>query len=110
MISHCIETKTQISSYYYYFLTVRQMKAPKQIWDLYINSETTKNQEKRTYVNKKKQLRNSTQILKSCEMKVAWSCPALFNTLDYTVHGILKARILEWVAFPFSRASSQSRD
>ena len=47
------------------------MKAPKQIWDFYINSEATKNQEKRTYVNKKKQLRNSTQILKSCEMKVA---------------------------------------
>ena len=26
------------------------------------------------------------------------------------VHGILQARILEWVAFPFSRGSSQSRD
>jgi len=23
--------------------------------------------------------------------------------MDYTVHGILQARILEWVAFPFSR-------
>ena len=30
--------------------------------------------------------------------------------MDYTVHGILQARILEWVAFPFSRVSSQSRD
>ena len=29
---------------------------------------------------------------------------------DYTVHGILQAGILEWVAFPFSRASSQPRD
>ena len=28
----------------------------------------------------------------------------------YTVHGILPARILEWVAFPFSRGSSQHRD
>ena len=28
----------------------------------------------------------------------------------YTVHGILQARILEWVASPFSRGSSQSRD
>ena len=28
----------------------------------------------------------------------------------YTVHGILKARILEWVAFPFTRGSSQPRD
>ena len=26
------------------------------------------------------------------------------------VHGILQARILEWVVFPFSRGSSQSRD
>ena len=29
---------------------------------------------------------------------------------DYTVHGIVRARILEWVAFPFSRGSSQPRD
>ena len=28
----------------------------------------------------------------------------------YTVHGILQARILEWVAFPFSRGFSQPRD
>ena len=28
----------------------------------------------------------------------------------YTVHGILKARILEWVAFSFSKGSSQPRD
>ena len=27
-----------------------------------------------------------------------------------TVHGILQARILEWVAFPFSKGSSQPRD
>ena len=30
--------------------------------------------------------------------------------MDSTVHGILQARILEWVAFPFSRESSQPRD
>ena len=29
--------------------------------------------------------------------------------MDYIVHGILQARILEWVAFPFSRVSSQLR-
>ena len=34
-----------------------------------------------------------------------------FATLwTYTGHGILQARTLEWVAFPFSRASSQPRD
>ena len=30
--------------------------------------------------------------------------------MDYTVHGILQARIPEWVAFPFSRGSSQPKD
>ena len=35
-----------------------------------------------------------------------WLC----DPMDYTVHGILQTRILEWVAFPFSRGSSQSRD
>ena len=43
-------------------------------------------------------------------MKVTQSCPTLCDPMDYTVHGILHARILEWVAFPFSRGSSQSRD
>ena len=33
-----------------------------------------------------------------------------FHPLDYIVHGILQARILEWVAFPFSRGSFQPRD
>ena len=32
------------------------------------------------------------------------------NPMDYRVHGILQDRILEWIAFPFSRVSSQSRD
>ena len=34
----------------------------------------------------------------------------LGNPMDYTVPGILQARILEWVANPFSRESSQHRD
>ena len=29
---------------------------------------------------------------------------------DYVVHGILQARILEWIAIPFSRGSSQPKD
>ena len=43
-------------------------------------------------------------------MKVAQSCLTLCDPMDYTVHGILQARILEWVACPFSRGSSQPRD
>ena len=36
----------------------------------------------------------------SSELKVTQSCPALWNPMDNIVHGILQARILEWVAFP----------
>ena len=43
-------------------------------------------------------------------MEVAQLCPTLFSDpMNYKVHGILQARILEWVAFPFSRESSQPR-
>ena len=46
---------------------------------------------------------------------VAQSCPALCDHMDYNltgspVHGILQARILEWVAISFSRGSSQPKD
>ena len=44
------------------------------------------------------------------KVKVAQSCPTLWDPMAYTVHGLLQARILEWVAFPFSRGSSQPRD
>ena len=44
------------------------------------------------------------------EVKVAQSCLTVWDSMDYTVHGILQARILESVAFPFSRGSSQPRD
>ena len=37
------------------------------------------------------------------EVKVARSCPTLCDPMDYTIDAILQARILEWVAFPFSR-------
>ena len=44
------------------------------------------------------------------KVKVTQLCPTLCNPMDYTVHGTLQARLLEWVAFPFSRGSSQPRD
>ena len=44
------------------------------------------------------------------KVKVAQSCLILCDPMDYTAHGIFQARILEWVAFPFSRGSSQPRD
>ena len=53
--------------------------------------------------------------LKLSEVKAAQSCPTLCNPMDFSlpgssVHGILQARILEWVAIAFSGGSSQPRD
>ena len=44
------------------------------------------------------------------KVKVTQLCLTLCEPVDYTVHGILQARTLEWVAFPFFRGSSQPRD
>ena len=51
-----------------------------------------------------------TIFLNSMWVKVAQSCLTLCDPMDYTVNGILQARILEWVAFPFCRGSSQPRN
>ena len=50
------------------------------------------------------------KVLKESESEVAWSCLTLCNPVDCgppgsSVHGILQARILEWVAISFSRGS-----
>ena len=42
--------------------------------------------------------------------KVVQVCLTLCYLMDYTVRGILQARILAWAAFPFSRGSSQPTD
>ena len=49
------------------------------------------------------------------ESEVAQSCPALCNPMDYSlsgssVHGIFRAKVLEWVAISFSIGSSWPRD
>ena len=49
-------------------------------------------------------------LLMKVKVKVTQSCPTLCDPMDYTVRGVLQTRILEWVAFPFSRRSSQPRD
>ena len=50
------------------------------------------------------------KVKSEVKVKVAQLCPTLCDPMDCIVHGILQARILEWVAFPFSRGSSQPRD
>ena len=39
------------------------------------------------------------------KVKVTQSCSTLCDPMGFTVHGILQARILEWVAFPVSKGS-----
>ena len=58
---------------------------------------------------------NSPLFVLSMKVKVIQSCLTLCDPMDCglpgsPVHGIYQARILEWVAFPFSRGSSQPKD
>ena len=51
----------------------------------------------------------------ACACLVTQSCPTLCDPMDYSlpgscVHGILQARILEWVVTPSSRGLSPPRD
>ena len=48
-------------------------------------------------------------------IKPLQSCPTVWDPVDYSltgssVHGILQARVLEWIAMPSSRGFSQPRD
>ena len=54
-------------------------------------------------------------VVKSVKALVSQLCPIVCDLMDcslpgFSVHGIFQARILEWVAIPFSRGSSQPRD
>ena len=46
----------------------------------------------------------------SVKVKVSQLCPTLCDHMECIAHGVLQARILEWVSLPFSRGSSQPRD
>ena len=73
-----------------------------------INVERMIELEKQHFVNSRKIFGLSKDYWS--EVKIAQLCPTLWDPMDYTVHGILQARILEWVAIPLSRGSSQPRD
>ena len=62
------------------------------------------------YINKGRAL-----LEKESESEVAQSCPTLCDPMDSSlpgssVHGIVQAIVLEWIAISFSRGSSQTRD
>ena len=59
--------------------------------------------------------KHSVNVFRGEKVLVTQSCLTLCNTMDCSppgssVHGILQAKILEWVAISFSRGASQPRD
>ena len=66
----------------------------------------------------KKKYGNVQHIFRKCFLKWKWSCLVASNFLrprglyppGSSIHGILQAKILEWVAISFSRGSSWPRD
>ena len=67
--------------------------------------------------SEKKETNGISRVENTIKMKlnIIQSCPTLCepidcNLPDSSIPEILQARILEWVAFPFSRRSSQPRD
>ena len=51
-----------------------------------------------------------SELLGKPKVKVTQLYLTVCDTMECIVHGILQARILEWVAVPFSSGSSQPRD
>ena len=72
-------------------LVAQLVKNPHAMWETWVRS-----------MGWEDSLEKGTATLSSI---LAWRIP-----MDYTAHAILQARILEWVAVPFSRGSSQPRD
>ena len=67
-----------------------------------------------SFLNTHTHTHTHTQILMCVLCPVAQSCPTLCDPVDYcppgsSVHGILQARVLDWVAISFSRGSSRPR-
>ena len=72
--------------------------------------------EKKPETPPKKECSSGSKVFRGkVNVLVTKLCPTLCNPMDCSppgssVHGILQARILEWVAIPFSRRSSWPRD
>ena len=76
----------------------------------YCGQESLRRNRVAIMVNKRVQ-----NAVKESESEVVQSCPTLCDPVDcslpgFSIHGILQARILEWVTISFSRGSSRPRD
>jgi len=77
---------------------------------LFVTSQTAAHQASLSITNSWSLLRlMSIELVMPSNHLIPLSSP-LCDPMDYTVHGILQAIILEWIAFPFSKGSSQPRD
>ena len=88
-----------------------KISTQKSLAFLYINNEKTEREikEKIPFTIAMKRIKYlGINLPKETKVKVTQSCPTLCN--PHAVQGILQARILEWVAFPLSRGSSQCRE
>ena len=107
--SYCISTQHRHSlRFYFYFGFSYTSKKTLQKWMRYSSTLRT---------SQFGWLRGGLRkwCLKSVHAQSLQSCLTLCNPLDYgllgsSVHGILQARILEWVTLPSSKWSSQPRD
>ena len=77
---------------------------------IYIQFTTLNSIKTKAHLKKRVKDLNNLFSKEDLKVKVTQLCPTLCNAMEYTIHGILQARIMEWVAVPFSRESSQSRD
>ena len=76
------------------------------VWKNQYNIVKLKNKIKQNLRRRKKEKKRICHSMQWKSLSHVW----LFATPSTILHGILQARTLEWVAFPFSRGSSQPRD
>ena len=98
----------------------RSSPATTKDWALFSTNQSRQKQNKKPSQNKQKiphlwKQQEGLELEGRKWVLVTQSCLTLCNPMDCSsprssVHGILQARILEWVAIPFSRGSSRPRD
>ena len=89
-------------------------------WELALNKQVVSNSVFCTFMEgiisviKNERSSHTDKAISFWKWSESESCSVMSDSLWphglYTVHGVIRARILEWVAFPFSRGSSQPRD
>ena len=112
-IEHCLVNNTFILALQADSLPIELPGKPKQYICIFILKWRKELAKDKSPKNPKLNSRNNFSCM--CASLVTQSCPTLCDPMDHSppgssVHGILQARILEWIAISFSRRSSPPRD